>query len=108
MHGSVLNYSWPHEAAERVAGGSRVLDSSLAIPLISGGIAGVFCILFICGLIVPRSVVDDQKAEIKELKDALEAERDRANAAVTAATATREILAAIQLGRAMGTGAGPT
>ena len=55
--------------------------------------------LFIIGAIFPRSVVADQKAEITELKEALEAERDRANTAVAAASATRDILAAIQIGR---------
>ena len=75
--------------------------------LTGAGVAGVFCVLFILGLIFPRSVVTDQKAEIAELKQALEAERDRADAAVAAASATRDILAAIQYGKAIGGGQGP-
>ena len=81
------------------------MDSALISVLSSAGVAGVFCVLFIFGVILPKfEVVDDLKAEEnKELKSALESERDRANAAVTAATATRDILAAIQLGRSIGT-----
>lgn len=75
------------------------MDTALVTVLSSAGVAGVFCILFIIGAIFPRSVVTDLKAEITELKQALEAERDRASAAVTAASATRDILAAIQYGR---------
>ena len=80
-------------------------DTALLSVLTSAGVAGVFCVLFVCGLIVPKFVVDDHKAEIAELKEALEAERDRANTAVAAASATRDVLAAIQLGRSIGTGA---
>jgi hypothetical protein len=77
-------------------------DSALISILTSAGVAGVFCILFITGLIFPRSVLADLKAEIAELKEALEAERDRANTAVTAATATKDVLTAIQLGKTLG------
>lgn len=82
-------------------------DSALLSILSSAGVAGVFCILFIAGLIVPRAVVADKNAEIAELKKALESERDRANTAVAAASATRDILAAIQIGRDLKTGNGP-
>ena len=83
------------------------MDSALISVLSSAGVAGVFCILFIIGAIFPRSVVTDLREENTELKQALEAERDRANAAVAAASATRDILAAIQLGRSIGTGNSP-
>lgn len=62
----------------------------------------MFCVLFVIGLIYPRPVVTDLKAEIAELKEALGAERDRANAAVAAATATRDVMTAIQLGQHIG------
>ena len=75
-------------------------DSTLVTILTGAGVAGVFCVLFIIGLIFPRSVVTDKDAEIAELKQALAAERDRANTAVAAATTTRDVLAAFQLGRA--------
>ena len=79
------------------------MDSMIISPLIAGsGVAGVFCVLFILGLIYPRAVVTDLKTEITELKAALQAERDRGAAAVTAASATKDILTAIQLGRDIG------
>jgi hypothetical protein len=84
-----------------------VPDSALVSILTSAGVAGVFCVLFVIGLIFPRSVVADKDREIAELKEALEAERGRANTAVAAASATRDILAAIQLGRDLKTGTGP-
>lgn len=73
------------------------MDSGLATTLITGGgVAGVFCILFILGLIVPRSALDDRKEENRELKAALAAERQRADAAVAAAATTRDILLALR------------
>ncbi len=82
-------------------------DSALISVLTSAGVAGVFCVLFVTGLIFPRSVVSDLKEENRELKGALEAERDRANAAVAAASATRDILAAIQAGKELASGRNP-
>jgi hypothetical protein len=79
------------------------VDSALISVLSSAGVAGVFCVLFVFGLIAPKFVIEDLKSEIAELKEALEAERDRANASVAAASATRDVLAAIQLGRSIGT-----
>jgi hypothetical protein len=75
------------------------VDSTLVGILTGSGACGVFCILFILGLIYPRSVVTDKNTEIAELKEAVKAERDRANTAVAAASATRDVLSAIQLGR---------
>ena len=75
------------------------MDSALIIPLVSAGTAGVFCILFICGLIYPRSVVADKDKRIAELEAALAAERGRADISVAAATASRDVLAAFQAGR---------
>jgi len=83
------------------------MDSGLVTILTGAGVAGVFCVLFVLGVIYPRSVITDLKAELAELKEALESERDRANAAVAAASATRDILAAIQVGRTIGGGDTP-
>lgn len=83
------------------------MDSGLISILTGAGVAGVFCVLFIVGLIYPKPVVADKDRVIAELKEALEAERDRANAAVAAASATRDILAAIQIGQSLKTGPGP-
>lgn len=82
-------------------------DSALISILSSAGVAGVFCVLFIAGLIYPRAVVTDKDRVIAELKQAVEAERDRADAAVTAAATTRDILAAIQVGQGMRAVQGP-
>jgi len=83
-----------------------VPDSALLSILSSAGVAGVFCIFFIAGLIYPKAVIHDKNAEIAELKEALEAERGRANTAVAAASATRDILAAIQIGQNLRAGSG--
>ena len=74
------------------------MDSSLILVLVNSGVAGVVAVLFVTGLIVPKSVASDLKDEINELKEALEAERDRANAAMAGAAATRDMLAAFQAG----------
>ena len=74
-------------------------DSALLTGLTGAGAAGTFCILFILGWIYPRPVVTDLKAEVTELKAALDAERQRASASIAAATATRDVLAAIQAAR---------
>lgn len=78
------------------------MDTSLATILTGAGACGVFCILFVIGIIFPRQVVSDLKAEIAELKAENASLRDRADTAVSAASATRDILAAIQLGQHLG------
>lgn len=79
-------------------------DSALLNILAGAGVAGVFCVLFICGLIYPRSVVADKDRRIAELEQALEAERDAARVAVAAAAATRDVMTALQLGQQIGRG----
>lgn len=79
-------------------------DAALITTLTGAGVAGVFCVLFVLGLLFPKAVVSDLKAEITELKEALEAERDRANTSVAAASATRDIMSAIQLGKSLASG----
>jgi hypothetical protein len=84
-----------------------VVDSALLSALSSAGVAGIFCVLFVTGLVLPKSVADDLREENRELKEALASERDRADAAVAAASATRDILAAIQIGREITKGSPP-
>ncbi len=72
------------------------MDSTLVSILTDGGVAGVVVVLFVLGLIVPRSVVEDRKEEIRELKAALAAERQRADAAIATASTTRDILLALR------------
>jgi len=81
-----------------------VPDSALITVLTGTGCAGVFCVLFILGLIYPRPVVEDLKAERNALRMAVQAERDRADAAVAAAQTTRDLLQALQAGVSMGIG----
>lgn len=82
------------------------MDSALITVLTGAGACGVFCVLFIIGAIFPRPVVTDLKAEIAELKAAVVAERQRGDVAVAAASATRDVMAALHASR-QGTGTGP-
>lgn len=76
-----------------------MLDSTLVSILTGAGVAGVFCVLFICGLIYPKPVVADKDKRIAELEAAVAAERQRGDAAVAAAAASRDVLVAFQAGR---------
>jgi len=79
-----------------------VIDSTLAGILTGSGACGVFCVLFIVGLVYPRQAVTDLKTENAALKADRDAQRDRADTAVAAAVATRDLMAAIQAGITMG------
>ena len=83
-----------------------MIDSSLASILTGAGACGVFCVLFILGIIYPRSVVTDLKSERDAERARADAERDRADTAVAAAQATRDLMAALQAGVTMGQQAG--
>lgn len=78
------------------------MDSALIAVLTSSGVAGVFCVLFLLGWIFPRSVVDDLRAERDYERQRADSERERADAAVAGASATRDVLSALQAGVAMG------
>lgn len=76
------------------------MELSAIVPLlVNGGIAGVvlaiFVYLVVAGHIVPGHVYDEKKEECEELKAALQSERARGDAAVAAASATRDLLLAI-------------
>lgn len=75
-----------------------MIDSTLVTVITGTGVTGVFCILFLLGLIYPRSVVEDLRAERDALRQTVSSERDRADAAVQAAQGTRDILSALQAG----------
>jgi hypothetical protein len=47
-------------------------------------------------ILVPRWIYDDKDKEVDELKKALALERQRGDTAVVAATATRDVLLALQ------------
>jgi hypothetical protein len=74
------------------------VDSTLLNVLTGAGVAGVVCILLILGVLVPKFVVDDLKEENRELKADRDAQRDRADTAIAAAQASRDVLAALQAG----------
>lgn len=79
------------------------MDSTLILPLITGsGVAGVFCVLFILGLVYPRSVVSDKDRQIAEITADRDAQRLRADTAVAGNTAMRDIVAALREGLEMG------
>lgn len=82
------------------------MDSGLVAVLTgSGGACAVLGAIVICiltGLLYPKSVVTDLKEELAETKAALETERDRANTAVAASSATRDVMAALQTGLSLG------
>jgi len=80
------------------------VDSTLWNVLTGAGVAGVFCLAFMLGLIFPKSYVDDLKEENRELKAANAAERERADAAVAAARATRDLMTAIRYGSELAAG----
>lgn len=83
------------------------MDSTLVNILIGSGACGVFCLLFVLGWIVPKHVYDDLREENAELKAERKAERDRADAAVAAAEASKNVIAAFQAGRSSLTGGTP-
>ncbi len=83
------------------------MDSTLVSILTGSGVAGAFCLLFIFGWVVPKSVYDDLREENAELKAEKKAERDRADAAVAAAEASRNVMAAFQAGRSLTSGPQP-
>lgn len=77
-------------------------DSTLVTVLTSTGVAGVMLVLFLLGYIYPKPVVDDLRAERNYERQRADAERDRADTAVAAAQASRDVLSALQAGVALG------
>lgn len=73
------------------------MDASALIPfIVNGSLAVVVIILIISQVLVPGWIYRDKKAEADELKKALDIERQRGDAAVAAASATRELLQSIR------------
>jgi type II secretory pathway pseudopilin PulG len=74
-----------------------MMDASALIPfIVNGSLAVVVIILIISQVLVPGWIYRDKKAEADELKKALDIERQRGDAAVAAASATRELLQSIR------------
>lgn len=83
------------------------MPDAVVTILTGSGVAGVFCLLFVLGLIVPKNVYDDIKAERDSYIQALKDERQRSDSAVAAASATSNVLAAIQSRAPSNTGGSP-
>lgn len=82
------------------------MELSSLVPLfVNGGIAGVFLAVFVylvvAGHLVPGRVYEQKRGECEELKSALASERGRGDAAVAAASTTRDLLLAIGGRRAL-------
>lgn len=82
------------------------MELSSLVPLfVNGGIAGIFLAVFIYlvvgGHLVPGRLYDEKSTECEELKAALANERARGDAAVAAASTTRDLLLAIGGRRAL-------
>ncbi len=73
-------------------------DTTLLTVLTNAGIAGVFVVLFLMGLIYPRGVVDDLRAERDAARSEAASERERGDAAVAAAQATKDVFTAVRAG----------
>lgn len=82
-------------------------DSALITVITGTGVTGVFCVLFLLGLIYPKHVVDDLRAERDALHLAVQAERERADASVAAAQASANVFSALRAGIALGSGTQP-
>lgn len=76
------------------------LTASEVITLVTGSSGAIVLLLglfwmFTTGRIVPRWVLDDRDRQIADWKKAHEAERQRADSAITALQATNQVLAAL-------------
>ena len=76
------------------------LTASEVITLVTGSSGAIVLLLglfwmFTTGRIVPRWVLDDRDRQITDWKKAHDAERQRADAAITALQATNQVLAAL-------------
>lgn len=73
------------------------MDASSLVPyIINGGVALVVLFLMIARQLVAGWVYQERQEEIRELKVALDHERERSDAAVAAAAATRDVLLSLR------------
>ena len=72
------------------------MPDAIVTVLTGAGVAGIWLLSIIFGLMSPKSHVDDLRAQIEELKANLATERARAEAAVEAAQTSNLLLAGIR------------
>lgn len=76
-----------------------MIDSALAGSLVTGGgVAGVFCILFILGVIVPKRVVDDKDRIIAEKDRQIAAKDEQTAQSAASLQAAKDVIASLQQG----------
>lgn len=71
------------------------MDSATLTVLINAGVAGVFVLLYILGVIPAPGQLKDVKEENRRLREALALERARGDTAVQATNTTNQILGAL-------------
>lgn len=64
----------------------------------SGGTAIVFCVLFVAGLIVPKSTYDEMREDRDEWKRIAELERARGEAGVITGQIVRDVMISLRKG----------
>lgn len=83
-------------------------DSSIVGFLANFGVLGIVFILWLTGLIFPKSTVDELREENRELKAALAAERTAVNESVAVGSVTNQLLRAfVTVANENRDGAGP-
>ena len=71
------------------------MDSALITVLTNAGVAGVVVILLILGWLVPKWAYSRLEEENRHLREALEAERQRAGEAAASAGVTNQLIGAL-------------
>jgi hypothetical protein len=75
------------------------VDAALTSSLVTGGgVAGVFCILFITSQIFPRSVVEDKNKIIAEKDLKIDALTSQVAASTAALMAAKDVISSLQQG----------
>lgn len=75
------------------------MDAALASALVSGGgVAGVFCILFVVSAIYPKSVVQDKDKIISELSRRNEVLSNQVAEGTAALGAAKDVISSLQQG----------
>lgn len=73
------------------------MDASTLLPyIVNGGVALVVMGLMVTKHIVPGWTYDERTEELRELRAALAHERERSDAAVAAAAATKDVLLSLR------------